>query len=157
MQNILFPALVRSIHNFFTSIWIGGMAAILFSFTPAIKHTIEDKPLQKKITQTIIRYQSRWIYAGIVLLTITGMLMSRMSGKMTGLFNFSNPYAVVLSLKHILVIIVSIIAVVRSLMLQRKQKEIKPGQNKIGNYLLAVNTVLGFAILILSSINAIMP
>jgi len=157
MQNLIIPSLVRSIHNIFTSIWIGGMAAILFSFTPAIKNSVEDKALQNRIIQTMIKYQSPWVYAGIALLTITGILMARLSGNVSRPFDFSNPYAAVLSTKHILVIIVSLIAILRSQMTKRKPKAMKPGKNKLGNYLLAVNTVLGFAILILSSINTIMP
>lgn len=155
MQNLFIPSLVRSIHNIFTSIWIGGMAAILFSFLPAIRHSVEDKSLQNKITQSMIKYQSRWVYAGIAILAITGILMARLSGNISRPFDFSNPYATVLSLKHILVIIVSLIAILRSQMSKRKRMEIKPGQNKIANYLLVVNTLLGFAILILSSINTI--
>jgi uncharacterized membrane protein len=155
MQNIIIPSLVRSIHNIFTSIWIGGMAAILFSFLPAIRQSVEDKSLQNKITQNLIKYQSRWVYAGIVLLTITGILMARLSSNISRPFDFSNPYAAVLSTKHILVIIVSLIAILRSQMSKRKQKEMKPDQNKIANYLLAANTLLGFAILILSSISTI--
>jgi uncharacterized membrane protein len=157
MQNLLIPTLVRSIHNIFTSIWIGGMAAILFSFTSAIKHTVEDKTLQNKITQVMIKYHSRWVYAGIVLLMITGILMARLSGNVSRPFDFSNLYTAVLSIKHILVIIISLIAVLRSQMMKRKPKTMKPGQNKLGNYLLIINTLLGFVILILSSINTIMP
>jgi putative copper export protein len=156
MQNIFIASIVRSIHNIFTSIWIGGMAAILFSFMPAIRQSVEDKPMQNRITQTMIKYQSRWVYVGIFVLAVTGILMARLSGNVSRPFDFSNPYAAVLSFKHILVIIVSLIAILRSQMSKRKPKAMKPGQNKLGNYLLAVNTVLGFAILILSSINAIM-
>jgi len=157
MPNIIIPTLIRTIHNFFTSIWIGGMAVIFFSVMPAIRQSVEEKPLQNKINQALIKYQSRWVYAGIILLTVTGILMARLSGEVSRPFDFSNPYAAVLSLKHILVIIVSMIAILRSQMMRHKQKEKKPGQNRIGNYLLAVNTVLGFIILILSSVNAIMP
>jgi len=157
MQNLFIPSLVRSIHNIFTSIWIGGMAVIFFSFLPAIKQSITDKPLQKKVTQSLIKYQSRWVYASIILLTITGILMSRLSGKSSGPFDFSNPYAAVLSIKHLLVILASLIAVLRARMLKHQPRKTKPGQNKIGNYLLAFNTILGFMILVLSSINTIMP
>jgi len=157
MPNIIIPTLVRSIHNIFTSIWIGGMAAIYFSFMPAIRQSVEEKPLQNKINQTLIKYQSRWVYAGIILLTITGILMARLSGDITRPFDFSNPYAAVLSVKHILVIIMSLIAILRSQMTSRKQEKMKPGQNKVGNYLLFANTLIGFVILILSSITAVLP
>ena len=156
MQNLLIPSLVRSIHNIFTSIWIGGMAAILFSFTPAIKNSVEDRSLQHKITVKMISYQSKWVYAGIVLLTVTGILMSRLSGKVSRPFDFTNTYAAVLSIKHILVIAVSLIAIVRSRMFRRNHSKNMPGKNRMGTILLTINTVLGFVVLVLSSINAIL-
>ena len=123
MKNILVPSFIRSIHNIFTSIWIGGMAAILFSFIPAIKKSVDDKSLQNKITQNLIRYQSKWVYAGIVLLMITGILMARLSGKVSRPFDFTNTYAAVLSIKHILVIAISLIAILRSQMSKRKNSK----------------------------------
>jgi len=156
MQNLIIPSIVRSIHNIFTSIWIGGMAVILFSFLPAIRTTISDKQLQNRVLQTIIKYQSRWVYGAIAMLTITGILMGRLSGNITRPFDFSNPYAAILSFKHILVIIVSLIAILRSQMSKRVSKSKKLGQNKLGNYLLIINTILGFLILTLSSINTIL-
>jgi uncharacterized membrane protein len=156
MQNPFIPVLVRSIHNIFTSIWIGGMAAILLSFYPAIRKTIEDKALQGKLMENLVSYQSKWAYAGIVLLTATGILMSRLSGKISKPFDFSNPYAMVLSIKHILVILAALIAIFRSIAFKQAPEGNDQKKKKMSFMLLALNTTIGFVILVLSSINALL-
>ena len=112
--------------------------------------------MQNKITQDLIRYQSKWVYAGIVLLTITGILMSRLSGKVSRPFDFTNTYAAVLSIKHMLVIAISLIAILRSKMSRRNNSKNMPGKNRMGTILLTINTILGFLVLVLSSVNAIL-
>lgn len=155
MSNLLIPTLIRSLHNIFTSIWIGGMLFMILTLLPVIRRVIADKNIQGElITQVLIR-QSRWIYLGIFVLLISGLLLSRQSGQTKGFLDFENRYAAILSLKHILVIVIAIVAVIRSTLFREAATSKSQAKKKISMALLLINTLLGSAILVLSSMNAI--
>jgi len=76
MQNLIIPSVVRSLHNFFTSIWIGGMLVMVISFLPTIRKEIKDGELQGAVIDKVMSQHSKWVYIGIVVLAGTGMLMA---------------------------------------------------------------------------------
>jgi len=138
MSNIIIPSVVRSLHNIFTSIWIGGMLAMVISFLPSIRKEIKDGELQGSVIDRIMRQHSKWVYIGIVVLAVTGML-----------------YASILSIKHIFVILVAVIALVRSIVLKNAASSKDKSKKKLSMALLMVNALLGTVILVLSSICAV--
>lgn len=156
MPNLIIPTLVRSFHNIFTSIWVGGMLAMVISVLPTIRKEIKDPDAQGRVMDRILALQSRWVYLGIFVLFVTGVLMTRLSGQSNGLFDFSNPYSTILSIKHILVILMTLIAVIRSTLFRKAASSKDKGKKKASMALLLVNTLLGLAILVLSSMNAIL-
>lgn len=156
MPNLIVPSLVRSFHNIFTSIWVGGMLAMVISVLPTIRKEIKDPDTQGRAIDGILIRQSRWVYLGIIVLFATGVLMARLSGQTSGLFNFGTPYTTVLSIKHILVILMTVIAVVRSTAFRKAASSKDKSKKKTSMALLMVNTLLGLAILVLSSVNAIL-
>ena len=152
MQNLIIPSVVRSLHNFFTSIWIGGMLVMVITFLPTIRKEIKDGGLQGAVIDKVMSQHSKWVYIGIVVLAGTGMLMARMSGQTSGLFNFNNPYATILSIKHILVILITVIAIIRSVVFKNATSGKDKSKKKLSMALLMVNALLGTVILVLSSI-----
>ena len=88
----------------------------------------------------------------VVFLAVTGMLMARLSGQTSGLFNFANTYGTILSIKHILVILITVIALIRSIAFKNAASSKDKSKKKMSMVLLMVNTFLGTVILILSSI-----
>ncbi len=152
MQNLIIPSVVRSLHNFFTSIWIGGMLVMVITFLPTIRKEIKDGGLQGAVIDKVMSQHSKWVYIGIVVLAGTGMLMARMSGQTSGLFNFNNPYATILSIKHILVILITVIAIIRSVVFKNAASGKDKSKKKLSMALLMVNALLGTVILVLSSI-----
>ena len=152
MQNLIIPSVVRSLHNFFTSIWIGGMLVMVISFLPTIRKEIKDGGLQGAVIDKVMSQHSKWVYIGIVVLAGTGMLMARLSGQTSGLFNFSNQYATILSIKHILVILITVIAIVRSIAFKNAASGKDKSKKKLSMALLMINALLGTVILVLSSI-----
>ena len=152
MQNIIIPSVVRSLHNIFTSIWIGGMLVMVITFLPTIRKEIKDMELQGSVIDKIMSRHSKWVYFGVVFLAASGMLMARFSGQTSGLFNFANTYGTILSIKHILVIIITVIALVRSIAFKNAASGKDKSKKKISMALLMVNTFLGTIILVLSSI-----
>jgi len=101
MQNLIIPSVVRSLHNFFTSIWIGGMLVMVITFLPTIRKEIKDGGLQGAVIDEVMSHHSKWVYIGIVVLAGTGMLMARLSGQTSGLFNFNSPYTTIIQKRRI--------------------------------------------------------
>ena len=155
MPNLIIPSVIRSLHNIFTSIWIGGMLVMVLSFLPTIRKEIKDNELQGSLIDKIMNRHSKWVYIGIVILAGSGMLMARLSGKTSGLFSFANPYASILSIKHILVIVITVIALVRSIAFKNAASSKDKSKKKLSMALLFINTLLGTVILVLSSIAAV--
>lgn len=155
MSDLLIQTLVRSLHNIFTSIWIGGMLFMILTFLPVIRTEIADKYIQGEVITEVLIRQSRWVYVGILILAGTGLLMTRLSGKKNGFLDFDNPYAIVLSIKHIFMIIISLIAVIRSTIFREVALSRNRTKKKISMALLIINSLLGIVIIILSSFNAV--
>ena len=152
MQNLIIPSVVRSLHNIFTSIWIGGMLVMVITFLPTIRKEIKDGELQGTLIDKVMSRHSKWVYLGIVFLAVTGMLMARFSGQTSGLFDFASTYGTILSIKHILVILITVIALVRSVAFKNAASSKDKSKKKMSMALLMVNTFLGTIILVLSSI-----
>ena len=156
MPNILIPTIVRSFHNIFTSVWVGGMLALALSVMPSIRKEIKDPGTQGKVMDQVLIRQSRWVYIGIIVLFVSGVLMTRLSGQSNGLLDFTNTYATVLSIKHILVILMTLIAVIRSTVFRKAASSMNKGKKKVSMALLMINTLVGLAVLVLSSVTAIL-
>lgn len=155
MQIFIIPSVVRSLHNIFTSIWIGGMLVMVITFLPTIRKEIKDMKLQGSVIDKIMSRHSKWVYFGAVFLAASGMLMARLSGQTSGLFNFASTYGTILSIKHILVILITVIALVRSIAFKNAASSKYKSKKKMSMALLMVNTFLGTVILVLSSIIAV--
>jgi putative copper export protein len=153
MPNLIIRIVVRSLHNIFTSIWVGGILTMVISVLPSIRREIKEPATQGLLIDRIMFQHSKWIYAGILMLALTGMVMTRLSGRSSGLLYFSNPYAVVLSIKHILMLLISAIAVVRSIAFKHVASGKHKSKKKLG--LLFIYTFLGVVILVLSSMSAV--
>jgi putative copper export protein len=156
MPNILIPTIVRSFHNIFTSVWVGGTLALVLSVMPSIRKEIKDPGTQGKVMDQVLIRQSRWVYIGIIVLFVSGVLMTRLSGQSNGLLDFTNTYATVLSIKHILVILMTLIAVIRSTVFRKAASSMNKGKKKVSMALLMINTLVGLAVLVLSSVTAIL-
>jgi len=155
MPNMIIPSVIRSLHNIFTSIWIGGMLVMVITFLPTIRKEIKDVRLQGSLLDKLMIRHSKWVYIGIVILAVSGILMTRLSGQTSGLFNFTNPYATILSIKHILFIAVTVIALIRSIAFKNATSGKDKSKKKLSMALLLINTLLGTVILVLSSITAV--
>jgi len=131
------------------------MLVMVISFLPTIRKEIKDGEIQGAVIDKVMSQHSKWVYIGIVVLAGTGMLMARLSGQTSGLFNFSNQYATILSIKHILVILITVIAIVRSVAFKNAASGKDKSKKKLSMALLVVNTFLGTVILVLSSISAV--
>ncbi|RLD08816.1 MAG: hypothetical protein DRI65_00935, partial [Chloroflexota bacterium] len=108
-------------------------------------------PETKKLMDTIQKRNSVLVYASMVGLVLTGLLQANHSSAFLGPFSFGNAYSAVLAVKHILVVLMIVIALYRSLALSKTTTH---GQEKFKGILLILNLLFGISILLLSGLAA---
>lgn len=91
-------------------------------------------------------------FVGIPGLAVTGILLGRSSEDFVGLMDFSTPYMNAMSIKHIVILLMIALAIVRLNLNKRIQKQGIKKLQKASFGVLMVNAVLGVAVLFLSSI-----
>jgi len=150
MQNMIVFGLIRSLHDLFTALWIGGMAATAFALMPALRNKDKDPSGASKFQ---VKYQEKLNVLALVSilgLWITGFLLGRQSGELTGLISFSTTYQSLVSIKHLIVLVMVAIAIYRRFVLGRKIENFTPANQKLYGVLLMINTLLGFVVIFLS-------
>ncbi len=152
-QQVVF-AIVTFLHDLFTAVWIGGLITLGITVLPAAKEVLGMGPQTKKLMDAIQKRLSVLVYVSIVGLILTGLLLSNRSPAFQGLFSFGNTYSTVLSLKHILVLVMVALALIRSLVLGRRSGPPSPAQEKLKVGLLFLNIALGIGVLLLSGFAA---
>ena len=149
-QTIVF-ALVTFLHDLFTAVWIGGLITLGLTVMPSVKKELGKGPQTKKLMEVIQKRHSVWVYVSLVGLILTGLLQANRSSEFLGLFSFGNAYSVVLTIKHILVLAMIVIALYRSLAMKSTST---PSQEKLKAMLMLLNIIFGVAILLLSGFTA---
>jgi len=144
-------------HDLFTVIWMGGLIVTVISYMPALKNTLGAGPQVKNVMQAFQKRQSVWVYISMAGLIVTGLMLSKRSAGFDHLFGFGNPYAAALSIKHILVIIMIGISLVRSLFLGRGGGQATPRKAKLNFLLLVTNAALAVAVLFTSGLISAIP
>lgn len=144
-------------HDFFTVIWMGGLLVTVISYLPAVRDALGPGPQVRKVMQAFQKRQSVWVYFSIVGLIVTGLMLSKRSPGFVHLFGFTTPYAAALSIKHILVVLMIGISLVRSLILSRDGGQSKPQKEKLNFILLVINAALAVAVLFTSGLIAALP
>lgn len=142
-------ALVVFLHDLFTAVWIGGLLTLTLSVLPSAKRVLGTGPQTKALLQAIQSRLSLLVYVSIIGLIVTGVLQANQSDDFSGLFKTDNDYSLVLTLKHVLVIAMVVIALTRSLVLNRLTLA-APTKEQFSTWLLFANLALGVGVLLLS-------
>lgn len=151
MPKLVVFAIVTFLHDLFTAVWVGGLIVLGLVVMPSARKVLGMGPQTKKLMEAIQKRMSVLVYVSIVGLWLTGVLLSRRSPASQGLFQFGNPYATVLAFKHLLVLLMVAVALLRSLALRRVSG---PTQERLKAGLLFLNIALGILVLILSGFSA---
>ncbi|MGC9347403.1 MAG: CopD family protein [Anaerolineae bacterium] len=141
-------AVVTFLHDLFTATWIGGLLTLTLSVLPAARKLLGKQETQR-LMDAIQQRLSVVVYVSIVGLAATGMLLSNRSPDFTSLFGFSTAYSTLLSVKHLAVVAMVAIALVRSLVLPRMQRP-APQRARWSLALLLTNLGLGILVLLLT-------
>ena len=149
-------AFMSFLHELFTVIWMGGLIVTVLSYLPALKETLEPGQAVKKVMDAFLKHQSKWVYISMGGLILTGLLISKRSPEFAQLFGFGNAFSIVLSIKHMLVILMIGTTLYRSLIVNNPNAASSPKKGKLSFLLLKINVVLAVAVLFTSGlINAL--
>ncbi len=123
---------VTFLHDLFTAVWIGGLIVTGLVVLPTVKKVLGMSPQTRQLMLAIQRRLRVFVYISIVGLIITGVSLSRRSPQFLGLLSWGNTYSALLALKHLLVILMIIVALVRSIVFGRVEAP-AAGMQKAGS------------------------
>ncbi|MCF2138375.1 MAG: CopD family protein [Candidatus Thorarchaeota archaeon] len=149
MANILLLTLVSFLHDLFTAIWIGGMITLGLTVLPTTRKVLGKSPETQKLADAIRERLSKVTYVAFIVLIATGVLMSNSSPLFEGFFTFTNEYSTLLAVKHIIVAVMIIIAILRSIVVPKMNMP-GPKRLKLMMVLLFTNIILGCGIIFIS-------
>jgi uncharacterized membrane protein len=141
-------ALLTFLHDLFTAVWIGGLLTLALSVAPASRKAL-GKEATMKLMEAVMKRLSLFVYASLAGLAVTGAMLAKHSAHFDGPFSFSSTYTALLSVKHLAMIAMVVIALLRSQGVQR-MKIPQPRKNALSMVLLLLNLALGVLILLLS-------
>ena len=113
--------LIIFFHDFFTVVWVGGLAMMVLTLIPTVRQTIGKTPQAQEFMNTIVRRHRIWVYVSIVGLFVSGMLMAKVNPNYTGFMHFDTLYAQINSIKHILVFMMVFMPFSAQLYLQKSK------------------------------------
>lgn len=114
--------LIKWLHSLATVIWLGGLFTTGVILIPTARKTLGPGPQLKKLMETFQNRLNKIISVSMLILVVTGLLLARSNPQFQGLFQFSNDYATILSVKHILILMILVLAIIRRSMLKQDQK-----------------------------------
>jgi putative copper export protein len=166
-QNVWIVSVVTFLHDLFTVVWIGGMITLGLGMIPAVRATLGMGSQTQQIVNAFQRRYRWFAYVCIGGLGVTGVLLSRRSPEFQSWFTWADTYSVLLSLKHLLVIVMVVIVIVRSALMAQKAPSGPPALPRPGTprpapgrraraamLLLSANIAIGVAVLFLSAATA---
>lgn len=144
--------LIRFLHEFFTVLWVGGLAFMALTLLPSLSKVLGNSEKNKEMLKAVTRRHRVWTYLSMLGLLVTGLLLGRSSPSFLGIMHFDNLYSAFTSVKHLLIAVMVVIALFRSIKFAKKDQAERPGSKKMNLLLIKVNFVLGVAVLLLSAL-----
>ena len=139
--------IIRGLHDIATVLWIGGLIFLSFVLIPSAKKYLKEEDTgAQSLSKSIMKKTNMIIGIGFIVIIVTGVLEVRYSESFQGLFRFGNTYSILLSIKHILVLVMILLVVLRRV-LPKPQKNPNPPL-----LVMYINTIIGIAVVILSGI-----
>jgi len=149
--------LINALHDLFTALWIGGLAFMIIILIPVVRKFFEEQEQGEKFLAIIQKRIKIVAVVSMIGLMATGIFMSRQAitkGILAGPFAFgANTYSTLLAVKHILMILMVVVAITKGAILDNLKKQ-SIVVKKMRVILIGVNLLLGIAVLVLSGITA---
>ena len=154
MPKMVIFGTIKALHDLFTALWIGGLLTTALTFMPVFRKFSTKQNPQKDLLKSYQNRLSTLALISIVGLWVTGLFLGKQSPAYAGFLSFATTYQVLLSVKHIVILLMVVIALVRRYALGGKIDQFTPQQQKTYAALLLVNTIFGVVVLFLSGIGA---
>ncbi|MCD4672199.1 MAG: hypothetical protein K8R77_06015 [Anaerolineaceae bacterium] len=140
--------LVTFIHNLLTAVWVGGLFTLTITLMPASRKALGMGPEMINLLEKVKEHHRRFIYVAIQGLLATGLFLGKSNPIPKSLFSFTNPYDSAMTIKLILLVAMTVIAIMRSRRPHKKSESGKP--DKTNMILMVANLFLGLVVLLLS-------
>lgn len=98
------------LHLLATVVWIGGMSTNLLVLFPSMKQGLEPPAIGRLMGIVMKRLRSL-VYASIVILAVSGIVMNLLNEHYLGLFQFGNLWSMLTLIKHIFTLALVVLAV----------------------------------------------
>jgi putative copper export protein len=129
------------------------LIALGVAVMPAAREVFGKGPQMKRLMDAVQKRLSVLVYISIAGLVLTGLLQANRNPAFQGLFSLGNAYSTFLTIKHILVGLMIVVALYRSLVLGRRSGALSPSQEKLSAGLLFLNILLGVGVLLLTGLS----
>ncbi len=154
----LILAILYWLHLLATVTWIGGIIFVLFVALPSAKEVL-GTDAGKMMTAVTKRFTPLANYS-ILLLVLTGVALTVLSERFTGVGTLNTAWTIALVLKHFLVLVMILVHFYRGLVLapkivRRTFTTEKASLQKLSLNLVKVNFVLGIGVLLLSGVTSV--
>ncbi len=147
--------LVQFLHDLAAVIWLGNLIITYFSIMPTARQVLGPGPEVKKFMSAYQKRQGPYGIAAMLVLIITGMMMAKSNPNFAHLFSTANTFSLILTVKHLMVIVSFAIALYSGFILSKGGPD--PKKEKLSGQLLSVNVLLAFLILFASSWLNVLP
>lgn len=154
-MSVYLLGIIKGLHDVASALWIGGIFTLGFVFLPPAKRILGKNEKTGEFFQAVQKRITLVAYLSIIVLFITGIIIKKAAGFDGGIFDFSTPYSIVLSIKHIIVFLMIFLALFRGTIMNTGVFS-SPKLGLLKNSIMYVNISLGFIVLILSGINAVL-
>lgn len=111
MDNIYLQTGFDFIHIMATILWFGGLFTNLFIVMPTATRVLEPQVFQG-FMGALMKRNKQVVYVSLVLLFITGIPMKISSEYYVSIINFSNEWQIAMFIKHVMVALLAIFAIV---------------------------------------------
>jgi len=121
---------LKWLHDLGTVIWFGGMFFLGIILIPSARKVLGAGPQLKALMTTVQKRLEKFAWASMAILGLTGVLLARYSPNFVHVFHSGTPYETIINTKHIIGLVMVIIALVRNLALRDRKTEQAAGQKK---------------------------
>ncbi len=145
-------ALSTWLHALATIVWIGYYVFTSLIYLPVFERQMQANALRDLLEQVSARLRP-FFGGSLLIFLVTGTHLMLINEKYLGLGNFfGNPWSVLIVIKHVLVLAFLALAIFSERAFLGQISDQKPEALKQFRWALNINTVLGVAILLLTSI-----
>lgn len=167
-MSLLILSVSHFLHLLATVVWIGGIVIILAVILPGGRAALASPSARGGLMKEIAKRFSPMANISILVLIVTGVIIARRDPDFKGVLEFTNPWSVVMLLKHLLVASMITVHFYRGLVLNPRIGRLSSqagdaqaastlssqvaGLQKLSLNLVRANFVLGMMVLLLTGI-----